>query len=131
MSVTVFDFVKAITEHGTDLLRGGESDKEYIPFVVNRSLSFGLDTVFPANEMNRVPFLSKQMQFDFLRGVVKKKRRFLPWQKYTEDDKLSLVKQYYKYSDVKAEQALRLLTPEQLQNIKHLLDVGGTRHDTP
>jgi hypothetical protein len=129
ITMNVFDFVKAITENGEDLIRQGVPDKEYIPFVVNRALSFGLDTVFQANEINLYPFLQKQMQFDFLRGVVRKKKRFLPWQKYVEPSTLTLIKQYYKYSDVKAEQALKLLTTEQIQTIKQLLDVGGTRND--
>jgi len=38
---------------------------------------------------------------------------------------LDTVKQYYGYSNAKAEQTLKILTKEQLNFIKSKLDIGG------
>jgi hypothetical protein len=124
--INVFSFVKAINETKEDLMEHEEYHKEYIPFVVTRALSFGLDTTIIANEANQRQFPTKRMHFDFLRHAVKKRKRFLPWKKNISPENIDIIKNFYKYSDVKAHEACRLLTNEQIQNIKKLLDEGGT-----
>jgi hypothetical protein len=42
-------------------------------------------------------------------------------------DNLELVKKYYGYSNEKAQQALHVLTPEQIQYIRKKLDTGGMK----
>ena len=49
--------------------------KEYVPFVINKALSFHYDCILQANEMNRLPGKDKQMQFDYLYHKVRKYRR--------------------------------------------------------
>ena len=100
-------------------------EKEYIPFVINKCLSGHLDTVMFANEMNKYSFLPKKMQHDFFIHIVRKKKRFSPWLRKDKINDLDTVKQYYGYSNAKAEQILKILTKEQLNFIKSKLDIGG------
>lgn len=48
------------------------------------------------------------------------------WAKKQEDNDLDAVMQCYGYNRVKAEQALSLLSPEQLKEIKERLNKGGS-----
>ena len=100
-------------------------EKEYPSFIINKCLSGHLDTVMFANEMNKYPFLPKKMQHDFFIHIVRKKKRFSPWLRKDKIKDLDNVKQYYGYSNAKAEQILKILTKEQLNFIKSKLDIGG------
>lgn len=81
-----------------------------------------------ANEMNRRHFADKKMQFDFLLNTVRsKKRPFAKWVKQEKNDDLACIKQVYRFSDEKAREALRLLTDENIQQLKEKTDIGGLR----
>ena len=56
--------------------------KDYVPFLVNRSLSYHLDCVLYANQMNLLPGIDKDMQYSYLLNTIRPmKRKFAPWQK--------------------------------------------------
>jgi len=79
------------------------------------------------NEMNLHHSLDKKLQYDFLINTIRSKKRFNPWIKKEKIKDLECVKSYYGYSNEKAEQALRILSDEQLNFIKSKLDIGGAR----
>ena len=66
---TPFDYVKAISYTKEDMIVDDITEKDYNPFIVNRALSMGIDTVLQANEMNQRHHLSKKLQFDFLLNI--------------------------------------------------------------
>lgn len=100
--------------------------KSYVPFVVNRALSYHIDCVFYANEINMYPSAEKEFQYNYLLGSIKKyKRGYVPWQKKSEIDDMEMIKEYYGYSTQKAITALSILSPEQLTDIKSRMDKGG------
>ena len=101
--------------------------KDYSPYIVNRCLSGHLDSVLFANEMNKFPNLDKDLQYSFYLNTLRKKRRFSPWLRKDKVTDLEIVKQYYGYSNEKASNALKILTPEQINFIKQRLDIGGTK----
>ena len=101
--------------------------KDYPPYIVNRCLSGHLDTVMFANEMNKFPNLDKDLQYHFFLNTLRKKKRFSPWLRKDKVTDLEIIKQYYGYSNEKALQALKILTPDQINFIKQRLDIGGTR----
>ena len=101
--------------------------KEYPPYIVNRCLSGHLDTIMFANEMNKFPNLDKDLQYSFYLNTLRKKKRFSPWLRKDKVTDLEIIKQYYGYSNEKALQALKILTPDQINFIKQRLDIGGTR----
>ena len=103
------------------------SIKVYAPYIINRCLSGHLDCVLFANEMNKYAFLDKDMQYSFYLNTLRKKKRFSPWLRKDKVTDLEIIKQYYGYSNEKAANALKILTPEQIKFIKQRLDTGGMK----
>ena len=101
--------------------------KEYAPYIINRCLSGNLDCILFVNEMNKYSFLDKDMQYSFYLNTLRKKKRFSPWLRKDKVTDLEIIKQYYGYSNEKAENALKILTPEQIKFIKQRLDTGGMK----
>ena len=101
--------------------------KDYPPYIINRCLSGHLDTVMFANEMNKFPNLDKDLQYHFFLNTLRKKKRFSPWLRKDKVTDLEIIKQYYGYSNEKALNALKILTPDQINFIKQRLDIGGIR----
>ena len=101
--------------------------KDYTPFVVNRALSYHIDCVLYANEMNLHPELEKDLQYSYLLNTIRPmKRKFQPWQKSEVNKDIECVKTYFGYSNQKAKEALRILNDEQIAEIKRKTDKGGT-----
>jgi hypothetical protein len=122
------DWLKSINLTKKNLIDEDPSlEKEYSPYIINRIYSGHLDSVMFANEMNRYSFLPKKTQYDFLLNTLRPKKRFSPWLRKDEIKDLDLVKRYYGYSNEKANQALRILTKEQLNFIKSQFETGGRR----
>lgn len=95
--------------------------KDYVPFIVNKSLSYFMDTVAYANEMNKYPFLDKRMQYDYLKGSIRKRKRFSGWVKKDKSDVIDAIIKYYDVSYRKALEYEKLLTEDQKQEIlKHI-----------
>jgi hypothetical protein len=128
--INPFDFVNAIHYTKENLIVDDWSEKQYNSFIVNKSLSFGADTVIPANEMNSRPHVERRLQFDFLINTIRPRKRFNKWLKAEKIEDLEVVKEYYHYNTEKAIQALKILSPEQLNTIKERLNTGGLTHGT-
>jgi len=80
-----------------------------------------------ANEMNKYHFLDKDMQYNFYLNTLRKRKRFSPWIRKDKITDLELVKRYYGFSNEKASQALKILSPEQIEFIKQRLETGGKK----
>jgi len=122
-----FQFVNEITFGKKDVMVDPDMEKKYVPFMVNRSLSYFTDTVHMANEMNRYHHLDKKLQFQFLLNIVRKKKRFSKWVKPETDSNVDVIKEYYGYSNEKAIQILPLLSTDQLNIIKNKVNKGGRK----
>ena len=122
---TPFDYVKAISYTKEDMIVDDITEKDYNPFIVNRALSMGIDTVLQANEMNQRHHLSKKLQFDFLLNSISKRKRFDKWQKANKSEELDYVRAYYNYSYPKAVAALSVLSNQQIETIKKKIDNKG------
>ena len=119
------DWLNSINFTKQNLMEDPLLEKEYVPFVINRSLSYFPDTLFHANEMNIKHYLSRKMQYDFLRLTIRKRRRFSKWNKKDNSADLELVKEYYGYSTKKALEVLPMLSKDQIAYIKTI--TGGVR----
>lgn len=102
------------------------ANQEYSPFLINRGLSYYADTLFTANIINKLPFLDKKLQYDYLFGTIDKKKRYSKWEKkpILENDVSNMMK-VYGYSRAKAESVLDILTQPQLTAIREMCDEGG------
>ena len=101
--------------------------KEYPPYIINKCLSGHIECLMYANEMNLNHSLDKKLQYDFLINIVRIKKRYSPWIRKDKIKDLDVVKSYYKYSNEKAEQALKILTQDQINFIKSKLETGGIK----
>lgn len=124
-SISPFDFINSINYTKDNLIVDDWSEKQYAPYIVNKGLSFGSDTVIAANEMNSRPHLEKKLQYQFLINIIRPKKRFNKWIKAEKFDAIELVKTYYGYSTEKARQVLPILSKEQLEIIRKKLEKGG------
>ena len=113
-----FDFVKSINSSKQDLMdENPDVEKEYIPFITNKALSYFPDSIFHAQAMNQNVHLDKKLQYDYLRNSLPKRERFSRWTKIEKDDLLDGVKFLYHYNDIKAKQAIKCLSEEQRKDI--------------
>jgi len=119
--ISPFDFVNSITFTKEDLMVNDVAESNYNPFLVNRAMMFGgADTAIAANEMNCRPHLDNKMQYDFLRDVVRKGKRYNKWIKADEAD-IDVVREYFQYSYPKAKDALKILSRQDLDEIRTYL----------
>jgi len=94
-------------------------------FSYKPALSFHRDTVLWANEMNRFTNLDNKLKYDFLLNIIRaQKRPYSKWHKKAQSSDLSVVKEYYGYSDAKAEEALKILSDDQITAMKKQLYKG-------
>ena len=113
-----FDYLKAINETKEDIMLTSQDEKKYAPFIVNRGLSFFMDTIFQANEVNFHFHLDSRLQFDYLLNSIKRKRRFSKWVKQQKLEDLEAIQEYYGYSIKKAKDVVGILNDDQLTEIK-------------
>lgn len=125
--ISPFDFIGDITYAKKNLIVDDWSEKQYNPWIINRGLSFSIDTVHPANEMNCRSHLDKTLQNTFLINTIRARKRYDKWIKIEDDAEVEMVKEYYGYSNEKARQALTILSDEQKQKIKEKLYKGGRK----
>jgi len=106
-----------------------EVEKDYIPFLVNRSLGYFMDTIMYANEMNRFNSLDYKLQYDFLLNIIRPRKRYSKWLKKSKDDNIDLIKKFYGYSYTKAKDVVDILSEDQIEHIRSKLDTGGLRKE--
>jgi len=128
MKYELKDWLNSINQTKTNIMdEDPQSKKDYPPYIVNKCLSGHLDCLLYANEMNMNHSLDKKLQYDFLINTLRTKKRFSPWIHKDKIKDLDVVKSYYKYSNEKAEQALKILRQDQLNFIKQKLETGGLK----
>ena len=122
------EIIPSILQTKKSVIKDDIDQKDYVPFVVNRALSFHLDCILYVNEINLHPGMDKDMQYQYLLNTIRPMRRkFQPWQKTETDKNLQYVKEYFKYANSKAKEALRVLTDEQITDIRIKIDKGGVK----
>jgi hypothetical protein len=121
-----FDYVKEILQGKKQLIVDELTEKDYSPFLTNRSLSYHKDCIMFANEMNKRHHVDKKLQNDFLLNTVRsQKRPFAKWVKSEKSENIECIKTIYGFSDTKAREALSLLSKEQIQELKEQTKIGG------
>jgi hypothetical protein len=119
------DWLNSINFTKENLIDNGAASKDYPAYIVNRCLSSHIDCILFANEMNMNSHLSNDMQYSFYLNSIRKKKRFSPWLRKDKVNELELIKKYYGYSNEKAKQALKILSEEQIEEIRKKMNIGG------
>lgn len=127
-----FDFLNSINQTKNSIIDADpETERQYNPFLANRGLSYFSDTIFLANEMNRLPGLGKKLQYDFLLQSVRPRKRFSKWLKDESNERIDALKTLYGYSHTKAKQAVDLISEDDWKVIFTILDTGGANTKIP
>ena len=129
--MTPFDFLNDINYGKKNLMVNDvdhQVEKQYMPFIVNKGLSYTMDTVIYANEMNIRPYIDKKLQFDYLINTIRRNKRFPKWLKPEEDENIKVIMDYYGYNVQRAKEVLSLHSMEEISQLKEKLDKGGERN---
>tara|TARA_R110000868_G_scaffold280815_1_gene541175 strand:- start:1600 stop:1995 length:396 start_codon:yes stop_codon:yes gene_type:complete len=126
-----FDYINSVSHLKKDMMRGTDNDelseKEYKPFLANRSLSFHADSILYSNEMNRLGHLDNLLQYDFYMNSLRSRKRFSKWMKPEESENVDIIREVYKCNLKKAIDASRILTKEHIKSLKESLYTGGMK----
>ena len=125
-----FDFVNSINS-GKNLFEDEEDfeqvEKEYNPWLTNKAMSYYGDTIDFANMMNQYYNLDKKLQYTFLINIIRPRNRRSKWAKKEDGEHVEIVAKAYGYSLKKAEQALLLLSPNDIDALKQRQEIGGVK----
>lgn len=123
-----FDYLNAINSN-KDMIAESEDPeraaKEYPAFMVNRGLSYFADSIMYANEINALAHVDGILQFQYLLNSIRPRKRISKWSKKREDGDLDAIVEYFGYGYKKAQQALSVLSTQQISEIKQKLEKGG------
>ena len=101
------------THYETDL-------EDYSIYVMSRSLSYHQNILQFLNLLNICGWIDKELHYDFMfYGLPKEFRRVSKWsrpEKY-DDKTYEVVKEYYNFNSLRANEAMKILTEEQLEEI--------------
>lgn len=123
-----FEYVKEIQVGKRDLIVDAQTEKDYVPFVVNKALSYELDCVIQANEMNRRHHADKKLQFHYLINIIRaRKRSYHKWVKPETSEAIDSIKLLFECSNRKAQEYLHILTDTQVELIIQKTDKGGVK----
>ena len=120
--MNVFDFLNFINYTKKNIL---EEDilleKQYVPFIVNKYLSYFPDTLMHSNQMNKLSFISKKDQYEYFINAIRKRKRYSKWKKKEDNlqKEISLknIMEYFECSYKRAEEYLNILNNHQIQAI--------------
>jgi hypothetical protein len=123
--MNIFDFIKSINEK-TGYLFSEDNQKDYNSHIVNTGFSFFPDTLFLANEANKLG-LTGQKHYDFLYYAVDQRKRYSKWHKKLQNEKeLEAVSEFFDVSLNKSEDMLKALTSDTITEIQNKMMKGGT-----
>lgn len=125
-----FDYVKTILDTKQNMMRGSDdnnqAEKSYNPWLTNLALSYHVDTVLIANQMNSNFHLNNRAQYEYLLNAVRKKKRpYNKWNSKTTDQNLELVCSVYNISKTKGLEYLKLLSESDIKTLKLSKETGG------
>lgn len=128
---TPFDFIKSASHHKKNLIQADDQpdviEKQYNAYIINRGFSYFEDTILHANEMNQKHNLFKSAQYDYYLGALRPRNRFSKWHKLEKDADLDAIQEYYQCNRLIARQYLKVLPPEEIQNINTKVSKGGAK----
>ena len=121
---TPFDYINAIGHSKKDMMEDEDGEKGYNAWMINKGFSYFPDTLEYANHMNLLYHLDSRLQYEYLRNIIRPRKRFSKWTKKKQDKTVEAIKTYYNCSDRKAEEYLKILTPKQVKQIQTYLTTG-------
>jgi hypothetical protein len=122
------DILPSIFEKTEYLFDGKYDESKYNVFIVNKALSFSLDTSIYASIISRTPNITKKQHYDYLYYSIPRGKRFIKWFKSEKPDNVEYVMKYFQCSEPKAVEILNIITSEDLEQIK-ITYTGDNDHE--
>lgn len=124
-----FKFVASASKTKNDMVKNAEVpeeiERQYVPFLTNKSFSFHADTILHANEMNMKHWLFKDAQYRYYLGALRPRDRRSAWFKPAKDVALDNIQMYYQCNRSVAKQYAKVLTKENIELINTKVSKGG------
>jgi len=117
--VSSFDLLRNIN-YTKEWVNVEDKGIDYSQFLVNRTLSYGRDSIMYAQVMNEHPNVDDQMHFDYFINILRKSKRFNKGFDRSKDALIKVIMEYYSYTYQKAIEVLPLLKDDELEYIKNL-----------
>jgi hypothetical protein len=127
-----FDYVNSINDSKKNLMIDSENDelveKQYPSFMVNKAMSYFVDTILYANEINEYAHLDNRLQYEYYLNGIPKKKRFSKWAKKEKDNDLDLIVDYYQCNYTRASEIAKIINKKELDFMKQKLQKGGVKN---
>ena len=126
--MTYSDYMKSIKTTGKDIWND-EKPSSYSPYLIQRGLfSNDASTINILNAANQ-RVMDKRMHYHFLLHSIPKNMKYVSPSKKKKDaltnKYLSIVRKYFNYNEVKAKDAINILSIHQLEQIETSFYKGG------
>jgi Bacteriophage clamp loader A subunit len=123
-----WEYVNSINTKSVYLDPEDPSGPDYNVYLSNRILTNFIDSVMYANDMNTNWHLDPKLQYDYLYHAVRQRKRFFLNKKKAEKiDCFEIVQEYFGYSNRKTIEAIKVLTEEQIDQIREFMFQGGVK----
>lgn len=110
------EYLKSVGETKENIM--GSDSSEYVPFLINRSMSYFPDTLWYTVAINRHGgMIPKEIQYMYYLESLPKRKRFSRWAKKKEDKMVKPIMEMYLCSEKKAWEYINLLTEDQKSDI--------------
>lgn len=119
-----FDYVNSISFNKKDIMKDEYDEKQYPGYLVNRALSLYPDTIFYTNEMNMRPDIDNRLAYDYYLNSIRPRKRFSKWFKRQDNESIDIVMEYYKVDYPQATEYLKILSENQISELKTRLYKG-------
>lgn len=123
----VFDYVNSVNFNKKNLMDGSnteQAEKEYVAFIVNKSLSYFPDSILYAQEMN-TSGVDNKLQYDYLLHALPSRKRFSKWFKKEKNEELVQLAKFLNISITKTEELYKVLKTEDIQRLITLMNSTG------
>lgn len=124
-----FDFIKSIQTTKVDIIRTSENptrtEKDYNAYLTNMALSFHVDSILYANELNVHHGLDNLLQYDYLINTIRSMKRPYVWLKKSKDEDIQFLKDSYGMNTVRAKETYKVLGAEKVAELRKSLVKGG------
>ena len=118
-----FDFSKYLNSINYSKENVFDPDDEYVPFLVNRSMTYFTDTLMYAAEIGKhMEFSDDSTHYMYWLCSVSKRKRFSKWNKSQVSSDLSAISSIYNVSKEKAKEYESCLSQDEIAYIVKMYD---------
>jgi len=129
----LIEALNSINQDKRNLIRNSgapkAAEKQYPSFPVARSLSYHPDSILLVDELNQRGMKEHNvhpiMHYEFLLYVIPKRKRYGKWGKPQKDHDIEILMEVFQYSYEKAKDIYRVLSKEQMDEIRASREQGG------